>query len=574
MFIILSNAFGVLAPIVIRHAIDLVNDNLSFYFLIDGSSLTGQYQSHISLVLLIFGLTILALSLLRGLFTFFMRQTIIVVSRHIEYDLKNEIYAHYQKLSLAFYKRNQTGDLMNRATEDVSKVRMYVGPGLMYAINLIVLFIMVIATMIQVNAELTFYVLLPLPFLSVSIYVVNSIIQKRQTEIQQQLSSLTSIAQESYSGIRVIKSFVQEKQLLKYFEKESELMKQKAMKLVKTEAYFFPLMLLLIGLSTIITIYVGGRGVISGKISPGNIAEFVIYINMLTWPVTAIGWVASIVQTAEVSQKRINEFLHIQPEIKDEGQLIKEIEGSVEFRNVDFTYPVTGIHALRDVSFTVNPGQRIAIIGRTGSGKSTIADMLLRTYEPDKGKVLIDKNEIESYSLGFLRNQIGYVPQDIFLFSDSIANNISFGSDLPESKSILEAAANASIDKDIERLPLGYQTIIGERGVTLSGGQKQRISIARALIKNPELLILDDCLSAVDAKTEEQILLNLDRVLEGRTSIIITHRIFSLLNFDFILVIDDGRIVEQGTHHQLLVANGLYASLYEKQNLEEKTLSL
>lgn len=428
LFVLVSNIFGLLSPVVIRYAIDLVSERLSFYYLVEGTEVTSGFRASVATVLLIFGITILLFSILRGVFMFFMRQTIIVASRHVEYDLKNDIYRHYQELSTSFFKRNQTGDLMTRATEDVSKVRMYVGPAIMYSANLIIMVILVITAMLRVNAELTFYVLIPLPFLSISIFVVNSIIQKRQTAIQQQLSKLTSMAQESYSGIRVIRSYVQEHQLLKFFRGESEEMKRRALHLVRTEAFFFPLMLLLVGISTIITVYAGGRGVIAGKISAGNIAEFVIYINMLTWPVTAIGWVASMVVTAEASQKRINEFLETKPEIKNEGTLEKKISGSVVFDSVSFTYPVTGIVALKSVSFGINPGEVIAIVGKTGSGKSTIAEMLLRTYEPSSGKILVDGEPLNRFDLASLRSQIGYVPQDVFLFSESVAANIAFGS--------------------------------------------------------------------------------------------------------------------------------------------------
>lgn len=569
-FVTISNVFGVLPPIVIRHAFDLVGENIAFYQLFEGFDLQSSFYRIFTYGLLIFGITVLALAFLKGLFMFFMRQTLIVMSRYIEFDLRNEIYDHYQKLDTAFYKRNKTGDLMSRITEDVNRVRMYIGPAIMYSLNTLVLFIMVIAVMVSVNAELTLYVLIPLPVLSLSIYYVNNLINKRSEAIQKQLSFLTTISQEVYSGIQVIKSYVQEKTYGRFFASESDQYKEKALDLARVEALFFPLMLLLIGLSTIITIYVGGIQVIQGKITPGNIAEFVIYVNMLTWPVTSIGWVASIIQRAAASQKRINEFLETQPSIEDAPGAIKhEVEGDIRFDHVNFTYPDTGVEALKNVSLHIRKGEKVAVVGRTGAGKSTLVDLLMRMYDPSGGKILIDDRDVRSVQTGPYREQIGYVPQDVFLFSDTIAQNIAFGNRDFSQEEVEQAARNASIHDEIMDLPSDYQTMVGERGVTLSGGQKQRISIARAFIKDPSLVILDDCLSAVDAKTEKTILHSLTHILQGKTAIIITHRVFSLLEFDRIFVMDQGAIVEVGKHNELMAQKGLYYQLFEEQKTEE-----
>jgi len=569
IFVAVSNYFGILSPQVIRYSFDLVKDNLSYYSLFSGFELQGSFYSLFSSALLFFGITVLFLAVLKGVFMFFMRQTLIVMSRLIEYDIKNEMYHHYQRLDLAFYKRNNTGDLMSRISEDVSRVRMYLGPAVMYAVNLIVLVVMCISAMLTVNVELTLYVLLPLPLLAISIYYVNNIIEHRSEMIQRKLSVLTTHAQEFYSGIRVIKSYVQEKQILKFFDRESEHYRGEALKLARVEAFFFPLMMLLIGLSTIFTIWIGGIGVMKGDITPGNIAEFVIYVNMLTWPVTAIGWVASIMQRAAGSQKRINEFMNTAPEIVSGTENGMTLSGSVEFRNVSFTYPDTGVEALKNVSFKITPGQKFAIIGRTGSGKTTIADLLVRMYDVSKGEILLDGIPIHKLSLPLVRKQIGYVPQDVFLFSDTVENNVGFGSSEISRDDVMEAVRNASVQEDVAALSRQYETVVGERGVTLSGGQKQRISIARAFLKDPQIMILDDCLSAVDAKTEKAILTALRNLLQGKTALIITHRIFTLLDFDNIIVLDNGAIAEQGTHDELLARQGLYFDLYEAQRLEE-----
>lgn len=570
LFVAVSNLFSVLSPQVIRYSFDLVKENIGYYQLFSGFNLQEDFYNVFSSVLFFFGVTVLFLALLKGVFMFFMRQTIIVMSRLIEYDMKNEMYAQYQRLSTAFYRRNNTGDLMSRISEDVSRVRMYTGPAIMYAINLIVLFVFVIATMISVNAELTLYVLIPLPVLSISIYYVNSIINEKSEKIQQKLSSLTTEAQQVFSGIRVVKSYVKEKMFLNLFEKDAEAYKQASLGLVRIESYFNPLMMLLVGLSTIITIYVGGIQVIKGAISPGNIAEFVMYVNMLTWPVTALGWIVSITQRAAASQKRINEFLHEPVDIESPNNSKFDLNGSIEFKNVSFTYPDTGIKALQNVSFKIEKGKKLAILGRTGSGKTTIAELLLRMYDVSLGEILVDGKDIRQLNLSSLRKQIGYVPQDVFLFSDSIKKNIAFSDAaniLPET-----AAKNASVHNDILDFKEQYNTVVGERGITLSGGQKQRISIARAVIKNPSIIILDDCLSAVDTKTEKTILTNLREVLVNKTSIIITHRITSMIDFDKIIVLNNGTIAEQGTHEELIKNKQLYAEMYEKQHLDENIL--
>lgn len=571
LFVTISNIFGVLPPIVIRHAFDLVKENISFYHLYQGLELQSDFHSIFTFGLLIFGVSVLLLAVLKGLFMFFMRQTLIIMSRHIEYDLRNRIYDHYQRLDQGFFKRHNTGDLMSRVAEDVSRVRMYLGPAIMYALNTLVLFVMVIGVMISVNPELTMYVLIPLPVLSLSIYYVNNIINKRSEAIQQQLSFLTTIAQEVYSGIRVIKSYVQEKNYSKYFTRESEEYKERYLELARVQALFFPLMLLLIGLSTIITVYVGGIQVVEGKITAGNIAEFVIYVNMLTWPVTSIGWVASIIQRAAASQKRINEFLDTEPQIVDNaGAADHQLKGAIAFRNVSFTYPDTGVEALRQVSFRLEPGQKMAIVGRTGTGKSTIADLLTRMFEPNEGEILLDGKNINDIKLQSLREQIGYVPQDVFLFSDTIRRNIAFGTNGNLKPEAVEASARmASIHQEIEELPKKYETLVGERGVTLSGGQKQRISIARAFLRDPQLVILDDSLSAVDANTEKQIMQSLNSNLKDKSAIIITHRAFSFIDFDLILVLANGTVVEKGKHRELLRKKGIYYELFEKQKIGE-----
>ncbi|HMO38151.1 MAG TPA: ABC transporter ATP-binding protein [Saprospiraceae bacterium] len=572
VFVFISNYFRVLQPQMIREALDLVVENIALYELYEGFALQRALYRIIGSALLFFGALVLVLALLMGVFMYFMRQTIIVMSRLVEYDLRKEVFAHYTRLDLAFYKRNKTGDLMARITEDVSKVRMYIGPAVLYGINLISLFILVIQSMLSVSWTLTMYCLMPLPLLSISIYYVSNLINKKSEIIQQKLASLNSTAQEVYSGIRVVKSYVQEAPMIRFFAEESEDYKGKALGLVKVNAFFYPLMLLLIGASTIITVYVGGLQVAQGSVTPGNIAEFVIYVNMLTWPVTAIGWIASIIQQAAASQKRINEFLQTQPTILNEVHDSSHLVGHIEFDSVSFTYPDTGIQALRKASFELKPGQKMAIIGRTGSGKTTIADLLVRMYDVSSGTIRIDGRDIRQHDLSNLRERIGYVPQDVFLFSDTITNNVAFGTTTDEAAEVEQFARYAAVYEDINDLPQRFDTVLGERGVTLSGGQKQRVSIARALIKKPDIVILDDCLSAVDTNTEKQILGYFTEALSDKTAIIITHRIYSLLQFDKIIVLQDGCIIEEGTHDQLMARKGYYAELYERQTVEENTV--
>ena len=572
LFVVLSNIFAILPPKIIRYSFDLVKDNIVYYQMYEGFNLQGAYYSMFSHAILLFGITMLLLALLKGGFMFLMRQTLIVMSRYIEFDLRNDMYAHYQQLSTSFYRRNSTGDLMSRITEDVNRVRMYLGPAIMYAINLTVLIVIVVGTMLRVNAQLTLYVLLPLPVLATSIYLVNSVIHKRSEQIQQQLSRLTSIAQESFSGIRVVKAYVQEEPTRLYFDNESEQYKQKSLQLARVQAFFSPLMMMLVGLSTILTIYIGGTQVINGAITSGNVAEFILYVNMLTWPVTSLGWVAALIQRASASQKRINEFMSVKPDIETDSQAgnSRQLHGDVRFDAVSFTYPDTGVEALANVSFHLKPGQKMAVVGRTGSGKTTLAKLLLRKYDATQGQILLDGTDIKQLPLQSLRKQTGYVPQDVFLFSDTVSGNIAFGSEPAGMEQIIHAAKQAAVFKDIEQLPKKFDTIVGERGVTLSGGQKQRISLARALIKNPQLIIFDDCLSAVDAETEETILNNLNLFLSDKTAIVITHRIFSLMNFDKILVLHHGQVAEEGTHDELMLQKGIYYDLYQKQQLETR----
>ena len=579
-FVVVSNYFAVLAPQITGFVISLVQLQLP------GSHDIASKNTHDALVNLFinwlnsfqlsFGwlialcsITILLIALLRGLFMFFMRQTIIVMSRHIEFDQKNEIFQKYQLLDTAFYKTHSTGDLMTRMSEDVSRVRMYTGPAIMYLINLITLIGFCVFNMVKKDVELTLIVLAPLPILAITIYWVNSIINKKSEIIQSNLSNLTTNAQESYSGIRVIKSFVQEKAMLGFFEKNSSDYKSNAIGLAKVEAMYFPSMALLIGISTLLTIFVGGMQAMQDPGKVGMIVEFVIYINMLTFPVSAIGWTASMIQRAAASQKRINEFLDIQPQIINPPETDNKspyLSGNIHFDSINFTYPHTGIQAIKNFSLSIQSGDKVLVIGKTGSGKTTLAQLLLRFYEPNTGKITIGEEDLTKISFSRLRSQISYVQQDIFLFSDTIANNIKFG--VPKDTSlekVKEAAQFANIHKEIEGFEHQYDTLVGERGVTLSGGQKQRISIARALIKDPSIIIFDDCLSAVDAKTEKEIIGHLYGYLEDKTAIIITHRIFSGFKFDKIIVLSDGIIAEWGDHEALMVQNGYYAEHYKLQ---------
>ncbi len=560
-------------PVTIREALDFVFENIQQYKLYTGFELQENFYTFISTNLILFGGLVLLFAAIMGVFMYFMRQTIIVMSRLIEYDMRKLIFNHYQGLDTAFYKKNKTGDLMSRITEDVSKVRMYLGPAILYGINLVSLFAIVIVSMFRVSTTLTLWTLLPLPFLSLSIYIVSSIIHSKSSVIQKQLGFLTSISQEVYSGIRIIKSYVQEGKFAKYFLYESNNYKNKSLELARVNALFFPLMLLLISISTIITIYVGGLEVVKGNITPGNIAEFVIYVNMLTWPVTSIGWIASIIQQASASQERINEFLDTTPTITSSTDQPFQLTSEIKFENVDFVYPDTGIQALSNINLTIGKGEKIAIIGRTASGKTSIAELILRMYDVTGGKITIDGQDIKDINLDALRQDIAYVPQDLFLFSDTIENNIGFGIDEYHREEIEKYAEYASINKEIKELPNGYDALVGERGVTLSGGQKQRISIARALIKKPDIVILDDCLSAVDTKTEQKILSYLKNELSAKTAIIITHRIQSLIDFDQIIVLDEGQIVERGKHKELIDLQGYYYDILEQQQLEEKEIS-
>ncbi|MGN6164506.1 MAG: ABC transporter ATP-binding protein [Flavisolibacter sp.] len=583
-FIVISNYFGVLAPQITGFIIDFAQRTLPGYQPRSKKPVYDiavtkfiEYMESLTFspirIVVICGLTILALALLRGFFMFLMRQTIIVMSRHIEYDQKNEVFEHYQQLDASFYKTHSTGDLMSRMAEDVSRVRMFTGPAIMYLINLITLISMSVFFMFKRQPELTLYVLAPLPVLAFIIYFVNSTINRKSEALQAALGSITTNAQQSYSGIRVIKSFVQEDSMFKQFEENSEKYKQQAVSLAKLEAMYFPSMTLLIGISTLLTIMIGGIYYINGhrEIGLDTIVEFVIYINMLTFPVSAIGWTASMIQRAAASQKRLNEFLNTRPSVPVTSSPQKtSLTGDIQFQNVDFVYAHTGIHAIRHFNLHIHHGQRIAIVGRTGSGKTTLAQLLMRMFDVDSGKIFLDGIEIKDMDLLSLRKQISYVPQDGFLFSDTVENNIAFGAVNKSLPAVKEAARLAVVGRDIEGFSKGYDTEIGERGVTLSGGQKQRISIARALMKDAPILIMDDCLSAVDARTEKEIIGNLQTYLEGKTSILITHRIFSLLNFDNIIVMEEGVIAEQGRHEELLQKKGLYYKMYQRQLQEDR----
>ncbi|MBL6446170.1 ABC transporter ATP-binding protein [Fulvivirga sp. 29W222] len=572
IFIIISNIFQIVPAPMVRYAMNLVSENISVYRAFEGVDLQNNIYDIFAGSILIYAVLILVMALLRGVFLFMVRQTIIVMSRLIEFDLKNEIYAHYQSLPLSFYRRNNTGDLMNRISEDVSKVRMYLGPSIMYGLSMITLFSMLIPYMLSINLTLTLYALVPLPVLSVSIYYVNNIINKRSEEIQESQSSLSTFVQEAFSGIRVLKSFTRENDSIGKFSSESNEYRDRSLKLTKVQSLFFPLILGLIGLSTILTVYAGSAEVIKGTLTFGNIAEFIIYVNLLTWPVTSLGWISSIIQRAAASQKRLNEFLKVENDIVSTENLVEELRGEIEFDHVDFVYPDSGIQALKDVSFKVQPGQSLAIIGTTGSGKSTIANLISRMYDTSSGQIRIDGREVEKYNLISLRSQIGYVPQDVFLFSDTIYNNIAFGATDATEERILDAAREADVYNNIIEFPDGFNTRVGERGITLSGGQKQRVSIARAISRDPKILMLDDALSAVDTKTENTILNSMKRIMKGRTSLIISHRVSSAKLADKIIVLDDGYVLEEGTHDELMKINGMYKELFEKQTLTEETL--
>jgi len=560
VFILISTWFS-LRPV------DLVGQGLDFAGLAADRNLPSEQVNHI---LLLFGLEIIVHTFIFGFFLFLNRQTIIVMSRLVEYDMKNEVFEHYQKLDQAFYKRNNTGDLMNRISEDISRVRMYVGPAVMYTITTLITLVMTISFMLKADAKMTLYVLAPLPVLTLSIYFVSNIINKKSLAVQGQLSLLSTRSQEAFSGIRVVKAFAHENQTQDTFANEAEEYRKRTMSLAKTEALFQPFMMLMIGMSIILTILIGGNEVISGKVSVGLIAAFVLFVIRLTWPIASLGWVTSLVQRAAASQQRINEFLKTEPAIKNENTSPLNLKGKIEFRNVRFTYPDSGIQALNNFSFIAQPGQSIAVLGHTGSGKSTIAQLLLRLYDTTEGNVFIDDQDIRKINLDEFRSNTGYVPQDVFLFSDTIADNIRFnartGSNTAnDDAAVKQAAKDAAIYSNIIEFPEGFSTMVGERGVTLSGGQKQRISIARAIVAQPKILIFDDCLSAVDTETEEEILGNLKRIMNGKTTIIISHRVSSVRHADNIIVMENGSIAEQGNHEQLLSLKGLYAELYKKQ---------
>ena len=565
IFILISTVFAIIPATLIRETFNLIESGYSDYE--NGGELI---KSKILKDVLFYASGIILAAIIRGFFMYMMRQTIIVASRKIEYDLKNDIFFHYQTLPLEFYKRNNTGDLMNRISEDVSKVRMYLGPALMYGMNVTILMLIVIPFMFYINSNLAFYSLVPLPFLVICIYFVQNIINRRSEEIQKSLSNLSTYVQETFSGIRLIKSFVREMNFSKVFTDKSNDYKDKSIRLQYVLALFFPVIMTLIGLSIMITVYVGSIEVFDGNLTIGNIAEFLIYVYLLTWPVTALGWITSIVQRASASQRRINEFLDEKTSIISLAKKKIDIKGSVEFKNVSFKYQDTGINGMSDVSFKLNAGDSLGIIGSTGSGKSTIANSILRLFDIDSGKILIDNIDIKKLDISYYRRQIGYVPQDVFLFSDTIENNILFGSEDNDFEKVKKAAENSDLTRNIESFPNKFKTKIGERGITLSGGQKQRISIARAIIKEPKILILDDCLSAVDTKTENIILENLKDIMKDKTSIIISHRISSVKLAKKIIVIENGKVIEQGDHASLLKVKKSYYKLFQQQMESEK----
>lgn len=566
---IIAQIFFLFTPKLVSHSFNVIEQFLKLSDSDQKSAIIINYykQDLIHNVLLIIGSAIVA-----GFLTFLMRQTLIVMSRHIEFDLKNEVFKQYETLSQNFYKQNRTGDLMNRISEDVSKVRMYVGPAVMYTINTFIRFAIVILYMYNVSPLLTLYTILPLPILSYCIFKLSSEINKRSTTFQQYLSKVSSFSQEIFSGIRVIKAYSLENQHQNNMVALADESKKKSLNLAKVQSLFGPLMIALIGISNLVVIYFGGVMYINGTIKNiGTIAEFILYVNMLTWPVASLGWVSSMVQEAEASQKRLNEFLKIEPEIKNNNENPSDIQGSISFENVSYTYEDTNIEALKNVTFTVKKGETLAILGKTGSGKSTILSLISRLYDVTEGKITIDQNEISTLNLFDLRNSIGIVPQDAFLFSDTIKNNIKFGNQNATDEEVMDAAKNAVVHDNIIAFNKQYDTILGERGITLSGGQKQRVSIARAIIKDPAILLFDDCLSAVDTETEETILNNLFEICKNKTTIIVSHRVSSAKNADKIIILEDGKIIQQGSHNQLINQEGYYASLYLKQ-LSEKEL--
>lgn len=565
VFVIGQNIFVMMMPGVVRDSINsMVEQN-------DGT--TASTAKGLAIVALISAGIYVGYSIISGVFLFFQRQTIIRVSRYIEYDLKNEIYEQYQRLSFNFYKKNSTGDLMNRITEDVSQVRMYLGPAIMYTSGLIVRFGLALWIMLSINPELTLYVLAPLPIMSVLIFFVSKILNKKSQRVQEQQSYLSTIVQETFSGIRVIKSHVKEFETEERFNEEANEYKKRSLNLVLTQAFFMPTIVLLIGISTILTIYIGGIQAQQGLIKTGEIAEFVLYVNLLTWPFASVGWVTSLVQRAAASQKRINEFLNEKAEVKSESEEPFNFTDKIEVKNVSLTFENSGVKALEEINLTIEKGKSLGVLGRTGSGKSTLAYMLMRLIDPTTGEILIDGKELKSVNLEAWRKHLGYVPQEHFLFSDTIRNNIAFGVDADKitEEQIINAAKAAGIHDNIMQFPDKYETRLGERGINLSGGQKQRVSIARALIKNPEILILDDCLSAVDNETEELILNAIKQDLKNKTSVIISHRISSIKYADKIIVLEEGRIIEEGTHEQLLALGGQYGIIFRKQELQQES---
>lgn len=589
VFIILANYFRILSPQLTGFVIDHVtleliekNNPTQYQTVLEATqqkhqhyewlvqwfiAYSKQHFTSFQTTVVFSSVLILLVAILGGAFTYLMRQTIIVMSRHIEYAQKNEIYTHYQKLSATFYKANATGDLMTRISEDVSRVRMYTGPALMYFINLVALIGFCVFSMLRQDVWLTVYVLSPLPILAAVIYIANTIINKKSETVQQTLSSITSNAQESYAGIRVIKSFVQENNMLRHFQQNAETYRSNAVGLARVDSIYFPSITLLIGLSTLLTVYFGSVMAVDNPSKYSVIVEFVMYVNMLTFPVSAIGWTASMIQRAAASQKRINEFLQVADTMPDGTVQNIALRGGITFRNCSYTYPNTGIQAIQHLSLQIQPGEKILIMGKTGSGKTTLAQLLLRFFDVNNGELLIDENPVQNFHLQWYRQQLSYVPQDVFLFSDTVANNILFGCQDQQitKEEIIAVAKKANIHHEIEQLPDGYETMVGERGVTLSGGQKQRICIARALLKKPAVLLLDDCLSAVDAKTEHIITQNFTSTLAQTTTIIIAHRVFTQFHFDRIIVLEDGKIVEEGTHQQLIDNQGAYAETYLKQ---------
>ena len=569
-FTFCSNFFGVVPAQLVRYALDLVTETIDVYFLFKGFSLQSVFYEVFASTLFYYGGLIVLMAFIKGVFLFLIRQTLIVMSRHIEYEMKNEIYAHYQTLPLSFYRKQNTGDLMARISEDVSKVRMYVGPSIMYGFNLITVFALVIYYMAKVNVTLMWYVLLPLPILSLSIYYVNSIVMKKSEEIQAGLSSISTLAQEAFSGIRVLKSFVREYHSGQQFAEASTNYRKKSLDLVKVDALFTPLISLLVGFSTLLVVYIGSKEVMAGEITVGNITEFIMYVFMLTWPVTALGWTSSQIQRAAASQKRINEFLQAHSELEIGQQISKPISGNWEFKNVSFTYPGSDREILKQITFEIESGESVALLGTTGSGKSSLAQLMARFYDPSSGDLLLDGVSLKDWDIKHVRKALAYVPQDVFLFSTTIAENISFGQDGMSTEQIMQAAKMADVYESIMEFPGQFETILGERGVTLSGGQKQRVSIARALAKNPSMLILDDCLSAVDTHTEHKILNNLKKIMVGKTSLIISHRVSSAKLANRIMVLQDGQIVETGNHVQLMKRKGYYYELYQNQLNEEE----